>query len=138
MKTKIILAILLLVNLSLAAQSSAIFIQNLSVPENQPLVIELPQSYTIQAYAGTVMKVEATVTLQNGGLGTLHYLNQRGQYKLQLQQRIVGVQLSDNSVRKRAMINSAPLCEVVKYTIYVPESIAVLDMEQTTQLLANR
>ncbi|MBK8564419.1 MAG: hypothetical protein IPN76_14055 [Saprospiraceae bacterium] len=95
------------------------------VRTEKSLSIELDQPFTLKTYKGNTLKVEVSVSLYNGGLETLRYLNSEGQYRLMAQSDRQHIHLSDYRLRQFAKINNASLCEKVSYVIYVPEGMEV-------------
>lgn len=125
MKSTIITSALLFIVFFAAAQSTTTFTQAMAVRAEKSISVELDQPFTLKTYKGNTVKVEVSVSLYNGGLETLRYLNSRGQYRLTVQSDSKHLYLSDYRLRRFAKINRAGLCEQVSYVIYVPEGMEV-------------
>lgn len=120
MKKSIITTVLFSLTFALFAQTSATFTQVLTPEETASLVIELDKPYTVKTTQEKNIKIETIVTLKNGGSETLQHLNRTGQYLLRLRKGEDHHKLTDNSRRKKAVINGVPIQEQISYVIYMP------------------
>lgn len=125
MKKSFFTIALLLLSITLLAQSSAVFTQVIPLETKTALEIKLDKPYTVRASKDGVVRIETNVRLNNGGTQTLKHLNEQGQYLLRLKATPERQLLTDNSRRKMAAINGTSLIEEISYVIYLPEDLTL-------------
>jgi hypothetical protein len=120
------LAILLTISVSLAAQSSAkTFTKSFNLDGAAAVRLDLPGNIEIKEWDGAVLRFEISVSLPANQEAMLNELANVGRYNLSTQKIGTTLVVSALNLLKKVKVKGQELKEVVSFVVFVPRGTAV-------------
>ncbi len=117
--------LLLIAPLAFGQVAEKTLVKSFAVDKNQTVAIEVPGPVEVKTWSNTTIRVQMTITLQNGKEAILKSLISAGRYNLVAKEKDGVIIIHAPALEKEVQIGGEPLKDAISIIVFAPESITV-------------
>lgn len=120
-----ILSFLFLSSAAFGQQAEKTLVKSFNVDNEQQVTLDLPGQVEVKHWNNKVMRVQMTITLENGSVPMLKSLITAGRYNLTSEMIEGNYTILAPNFAREIKLRGAPLKEKVSYIVYSPENVHI-------------
>ncbi len=132
-KQKVATFILVLFSLSVfAQQAEKTLVKSFNIDGTQEVILDLPGSVEVKHWNSKVMRIQMTISLENGSDPMLKSLVTAGRYNINAVTKDGDYRIEAPNMAREIKLKGQPLKEKIAYTVFTPERISVTLADDTS------
>ena len=123
--------LLLIAPLAFGQVAEKTLVKSFAVDKNQTVSIDVPGPVEVKSWSNTTIRVQMTITLQNGNEAILKSLISAGRYNLVAKEEAGVVIIHAPALEKEVQIGGEPLKDAISIIVFAPDSVTIKNAQNT-------
>ncbi len=128
---------LMLMSVFVQAQGTeTTFVKSFNLQNNNEVVLDMEGDISVQEWNNPIMRIQMTVTLENGSSSMLKSLVQTGRYNLKSIEKEDFLKVYAPGLQREVRVKGKNLIEKISYTVYAPSEVLVRQSDEASAAVA--
>ena len=115
----------LLSTLAFSQAAEKTLVKAFNLQGNQTVVLDLPGNVEVQEWNNTIMRIQMTISIENGSNSMLKSLITAGRFNLKSEVKDQEYFVYSPGMHKKVTVSGQELKEKILYTVFVPQHVTV-------------
>ena len=130
--TSLFTALILVSSVAQAQETETTFVKSFNLQNNNEVVLDLEGDVSVEEWNNSIMRIQMTVTLENGSSSMLKSLVQTGRYNLKSIEKEDFLKVYAPGLQREMRVKGKNLIEKISYTIYAPSGVLVRQSDEAS------